>query len=219
MNQEVAEAGELGLQSCVVGFQAGVVGAEGGKFGILVLAVAGAGSIHALFDSALLHKFFFEIFQMVVEHGISHEAEGEGYVCHLLVVPFFEVGIVLLQPVMGFAESLHLVVAWMGGIPKRELPRDEVIEVVFAQFLLNGTRNVEQLDVHLGGGGAVLSTLNDVLLTRARCLHHLVDSAVAVRRQEALAEDEGHLVKSLRFLVVVGIAPRLLPLEDLELAA
>ena len=42
--------------------QAGIVGAECGELGILLLAVASAGSVHSLLDASLLHKTFFEIF-------------------------------------------------------------------------------------------------------------------------------------------------------------
>ena len=57
-------------------------------------------------------------------------------------------------------------------------------------------------------GLPILQPLNDILLPRASRLHHLVDGAVAILREETLAEGVGHLVENLRLLV----EPQILPL-------
>lgn len=75
-----------------------------------------------------------------------------------------------------------------------------VVLVVLKQFLEAGLGNVDEFDFHLCGSGLCCAAFNDVLLTAAGCLNHLVLGAVAAR-YELLAEIVGELENHVRFPV------------------
>ena len=49
---------------------------ESCEFCVLLLAIAGAGGVHAFFDAAFFYEFFFHAEQGLVEHRVGLVAEG-----------------------------------------------------------------------------------------------------------------------------------------------
>ena len=150
----------------------------------------------------LLHRL-----QVAIEHRVHLVAEREPQVRQLLLgTAVGKVAIVL--PGIAFPGELpQLGIAWMLRVPLLHAACGEVVLVVLPQFADTGARHVQQLELHLGRGLAVLRTLHDVLLSGPCRLHHLVHGAVAVERQEAAAEHHGELVKRVGLAVKVQILP------------
>ena len=88
----------------------------------LVGAVAQAGSGHALLDSSLLDKSFFQLFLVGSHHTVYHVAEGESYVGHIFISPALEVSLILLQTIIMTAKAEHTVVTFMAGVPTLKMP-------------------------------------------------------------------------------------------------
>jgi type VI protein secretion system component VasA len=79
-------------------------------------------------------------------------------------------------------EREHPVIARMHDIPEGEVTGMQIVFVVLTQFLETGASDIDELDLHLGGGHAILATLYYILLAATCGLYHLIHSAVAVRR-------------------------------------
>ena len=83
------------------------------EFLVLAFAVAGAGSVHPLFDAALGDKLLLQAAQVGLHHLVHHVEEGQGYVAQLFGVPFGEEGLIVIHLVVEAAEAEHFVIAGM----------------------------------------------------------------------------------------------------------
>lgn len=184
-----------------------VLGFELTETGVDVVAVAGAGLVHALLDAAFGDEGLLEVLQVAVDHGVDLEAEGEADVAELFFVPDLGIGEVVFGVVVLLGEVLHRLEAWMIGLPLAEAVLVQVVAIVLLELADAAARYVQQLQFHLGGCLAILRALDDVLLARTCSLYHLVDSAIAVLRQEALAEDERQLEQRVGLVVEAEVTP------------
>ena len=93
--------------------------------------------------------------------------------------------------------------------------RVEVVLIVGAEFLKASASHIQQLYLHLRACLSVLAALHDVLLAGACGLHHLVNGAVAVGREEAMAELHRQLIDCIALTVEVKLLPDDRFLQDL----
>jgi hypothetical protein len=114
---------------------------------------------------------------------------------------------VVVIGVIGSAELQHPIIAWMLGIPSGQVMGIKIVLVVLAELLKTAASYVDELDLHLSGGQAILAAFYDILLAATGGLHHLIDRAVAVRREKTLAESDCELVKRIRLVVEVECTP------------
>ena len=134
-------------------------------------------------------------------HLVYHAAEGDGGVGHLLGCPAVEVGLIVGQVVVGAAVGEQRIEAGVTGCPLLQAVADDIVFVVFEEFLYAGAGYIEELELELHGGDAIGRALDDVLLARACGLHHLVYGAVSVGGKEAAGEGVGHLVEHYGLLI------------------
>lgn len=85
--------------------------------------------------------------------------------------------------------------------------RLQIVHVVFAQFLQRGASNIEQLELHLGRSRAVGQALYDILLAASGRLHHLIDCAVAMCRQEAGTKPNRKLIEDFALFIEKKVVP------------
>ena len=101
----------------------------------------------------------------------------------------------------------HLVIARMRIRPVRQVMGMQIVFVVLAKFLETRSSHIDELDLHFGGGQAILAALNDILFAATSGLDHLVNGPIAVRRKKPFTKSDSELVESVRFLVEVQCSP------------
>ena len=72
--------------------------------------------------------------------------------------------------------------------------------IVDEQLLEAGEGDVGELEFHFRGGDGCLAAFGDVLFSRARRLHHLINGAVGAF-EELFAEAEGEIVDDLGLFI------------------
>ena len=92
--------------------------AQSGELGVLGLAVAGTGGVHAFFYSPLGDELLLEALQVGCEHLIGYTAQGYGHIAKLFGREGFDQRTVGVVAVVGSAESEHLVEAGMIFVPQ-----------------------------------------------------------------------------------------------------
>ena len=95
-------------------------------------------------------------------------------------------------------------VAWC---PFCQVVGRQIVFIVLEQLLNAASRDIEQFQFHLHRCHPVGRPLDNVLLSRAGRLHHLVDGAVAMGGKEAPGESEGHLVEDDGLLIEPEVLP------------
>ena len=171
---------------------------------------------HALTYAAFFHELAVALGNEGCQGLIHHVAQTDGGVAHLLVCPLGEVGLIVLQSVVGSAKGEKPLEARVNGpgisriaslsrtsglSPVTETMLFEVVLIVLHQFLVAALCNAQQLDFHLKRCLPVRHAFGYVLFDGACGLHHLVNRAVAVLGQEALAERFGELNEDVAFLI------------------
>ena len=166
----------------------------------MLVAPFAAGLGHLFLDAAVLEEVLLELFDKVLQQVIGLVDEDEGDVrqgdviailAHALVVD----GVRMFLAPLSSRNALLTV-----GIPNLVTVIAQIVLVVLLQFLEACFGNVDQLDASLHRGGSSFHALGNVLLPAARCLLHLIDRAVAYRRQVMLHEIDGDIVDAFRFL-------------------
>ena len=177
---------------------AGIVAIEVAEAMLVAPFAAGLG--HLLLDAAVLEEVLLELFDEVLQQVIGLVDEDEGDVrqgdvvailAHALVVDGVRM---LLAPLSG---GVALLAA---GIPNLVAVVAQIVLVVLLQLLEAGFGHVDQLDASLHRGGSRFHAFGNILLPAARRLLHLIDRAVAYRRQVMLHEIDGDVVDAFRFL-------------------
>ena len=180
---------------------------------LLAAAVAEAGRRHALADAALLGEVLLQTGDVLAHHVVELVDQGDSDVGYRLVAALVDVAQVVLRVVVADAVGLHLTGACVVGRPLRQAAHAQVVLVIDQQLLHAGTRHIRQLQLRLRRSGAGGTSLGNVLLARAGCLHHLVDGAVALR-EEPPGEVEGDVVDALGLLIDEQIAIVTLPGQE-----
>ena len=97
---------------------------------VLLLPVAGAGSIHTLLDAALGDEAFLQLLYVCVHHLVGLMTEGEEKVGHLLVVHLRHKRLVGAVIVMVVTEIAQATLAFAVGCPSGEVVGVEVVLIV-----------------------------------------------------------------------------------------
>ena len=81
-------------------FQSSVLLFKGSKFGVLLLAIAGACRVHTLFDAAFGDKSLFQMFQIGDQHFVGHTTNRYSHVAEFLgrhlLGKFLIIGIIIM---------------------------------------------------------------------------------------------------------------------------
>ena len=129
---------------------------------------------------------------LLVEQHNKHV--GDSLIGALLCCLNIEVGLVVL-----FTYTARLLVLLAFNVPLHQLSDAQVILKIFEEFLQTCFCHIQQFEFCLCRRRRSRNALSNILLARARGLHHLVYRAVALR-QIAMRKVVRHIIHAHRFL-------------------
>lgn len=169
-----------------------------GWLGALLVPILEAGLGHSLADAAVFDEVFFEAAALLVEEvvGLVNEADDD------VREDFGRAGVheraIGLVRFIGRTAQFADVEGFFGVLVPESMVADaEVVLVVEEQFLKAGAGDIDQTQLHLGGGDGGFGAFADVLFSGTGALHHLVNGAVSAPI-ELFAEAEGEVEDGLR---------------------
>lgn len=166
----------------------------------IFIAVVDAGAGHAFAEAALLNEVLLKAAELLVNQivGLMNKADGnvgDGFRrAGFDKFPVEFKGLRLLSPQVADEERLFTV-----RLPDEEVADAEKVEVVIEQLFEAGAGNIGEFDFRFLGGEGGFAAFEDVFLSRAGRLNHLVNGAVAAR-QVFMREAKGDVVDDFRFL-------------------
>lgn len=167
----------------------------------LFFALREAGAGHALAKTAVFEEGRFELTELLVEEVIGLVYNTNHYVCDDLWRTCLYIGpIGLIGRMFVRSEFPHIRRFTAGFVPKREFTRAQEISVVFEKLFQTCTGYIEQLYFGLFRRSRNLRSLDNILFTRSRRVHHLVACSIALV-QKTLAKPNGPQINDLRLLV------------------
>ena len=182
--------------------------AERGNFGGLALdsfalgfALSEAGGGHSLADAAFGGEFAITMLDIFGQPRVNLMAKADGHIGQLFVVHAGEQRLVVFVAAVSAAEVMQLLKAGIASVPFGEAFAFKVVEIVFEEFFVASTGDAEEFQFDFRRGLSVAAAFGDVLLGAAGGLYHLVDGAVTVRWQIALAEMLRELVEDIAALI------------------
>lgn len=167
--------------------------------GRLLFPILQAGLGHLLADAAFLDEVLLQSAALLVEEVIRLMDEADGDVRQDLGrTGVHERAVGLVALVGGAAEFADVEGFLAVFVPEGVVADSEVVLVIEEELLQAGAGDVDELELHLGGGDGGFAAFTDVLFPGAGGLHHLVDGALAFL-EEAVAEAEGEVEDGLGF--------------------